>query len=371
MLIDTQRQCALVATRSKSALQYNMAKPQGGFRPITFLEESLKAIEGLVARRRRLARRPLRDGTVYCAANQAGESGRQAASAVLYLDTLVCEDSVANGLALSRVPSDYEKFFNTIQLPIVDAVDACRGIPSPARSLTAEAMSGITVRVITRWGLSPGIPLLSGVAQGSISGPELASPAQEPILRAREASPAAYTSSAGRRITCSGYVDDAEHYGAGARHLPIIMSELQAGSLASGIGFSWPKFSAFATDWSEFVANSNAADVGMTEQGIRAAGWDIWRGGLAADMVPRAYGDSIEKLLGKRGSINDKHTAARTDLMSKLCSTRKALVWRRATWDEISTAVQLHARGTINYCPLVGCPTACDRFHLYIALIFS
>ena len=171
-----------------------------------------------------------------------------------------------------------------------------------------EAMSGITVRVITRWGLSRGISLVSGVPQGSISGPDLASPAQEPILRAREASPAAYITSAGRRIACTGYVNDTEHYGAGAFHLPVIMKELQESSMATGIGLSWPKFSAFATNWTYFVENANASEVGMTEVGIRAAGWNIWHGGLASDTVPRAHADTVEKLLGKRGSVNDKHS---------------------------------------------------------------
>eukprot|EP00972_Heterocapsa_arctica_P035967 5291572-Heterocapsa_arctica.AAC.1 len=81
------------------------------------LEESFKAIEGPVARRMTATRRGLADGAVYSATNLAGEPGRCAASEVLYTDALVCEDSGRHCRPLSRVPADYEKFFNVIQLP--------------------------------------------------------------------------------------------------------------------------------------------------------------------------------------------------------------------------------------------------------------
>ena len=76
------------------------------------------------------------------------------------------------------------------------------------------------------------------MSQGSVSGPEVYKPAQEPILRVRESSIAQYVSSQGRRIAAAGYVDDAEHYGAGAAHLPVILGELGAGSQATGVGFA-------------------------------------------------------------------------------------------------------------------------------------
>ena len=49
-LVDTQRACAIIAGPNKVADQLNIPKP-GGWRPLTMLEESLKAIEGPVARR--------------------------------------------------------------------------------------------------------------------------------------------------------------------------------------------------------------------------------------------------------------------------------------------------------------------------------
>ena len=73
--------------------------------------------------------------------------------------------------------------------------------------------------------------------------------------------------------------------------------------MASRIGFSWPIFSAFATDWSQYVQAAHNPDDNITVAGIRATGWDIWNGGLASDVIPRAHGDAIEELLGKRGSI--------------------------------------------------------------------
>ena len=111
-LLDTQRACATVATALRCAVQVNLPKPAGGFRPLTMLEESFKAVEGPVARRMVASRRGLPDGAVFSSANLASESGRSAAPEVLYLDALVCEDSVRHGRPLSRIPADYEKFFS-------------------------------------------------------------------------------------------------------------------------------------------------------------------------------------------------------------------------------------------------------------------
>ena len=90
-LLDAQRACAIVVSQIKVAEQVNLLKAAGGYRPLTMLEESFKAIEGPVARRRVLARRTVEPGCIYSAANLAGEAGMQAASEVLYTDTLVCE----------------------------------------------------------------------------------------------------------------------------------------------------------------------------------------------------------------------------------------------------------------------------------------
>ena len=72
--------------------------------------------------------------------------------------------------------------------------------------------------------------MVLGNTQGSVSGMELFKPAQEPILRIREHSAAKYISSTRRRIVGVGFVDDVQHYGAGARHLPTIVKELGTGS---------------------------------------------------------------------------------------------------------------------------------------------
>ena len=58
LLIDTQRACATVASPLRFAVQINMPKPAGGFRPLSMLEESFKAVEGPVARRMVASRLP-------------------------------------------------------------------------------------------------------------------------------------------------------------------------------------------------------------------------------------------------------------------------------------------------------------------------
>ena len=126
-LVDTQRACGLVASGNKRAVQVNMCKPQGGWRPLSMLEESFKGIEGPVARRKVLVRARLASGAIYSSANLAGEARRRATCEVLYVDALVCEDSQWHGRPFCRVPADYEKFYNTIELSSVDAVEEARG----------------------------------------------------------------------------------------------------------------------------------------------------------------------------------------------------------------------------------------------------
>ena len=87
-----------------------------------------------------------------------------------------------------------------------------------------------------------------GFVQGSVFGPEQAKPAQSSILALRAVSKAFYIKFHGRKVHAAGFVDNTEHYGSGSSDLAIIMHELSLGSIATGIGFAWPKFTAFATD---------------------------------------------------------------------------------------------------------------------------
>ena len=78
------------------------------------LEESFKAIEGPIARRKTQARRTWPDGTVYYPFNLAGEVAKRATSEVLYIDALVCEDAIRYKKDFCRTPSDYIKYYNVI-----------------------------------------------------------------------------------------------------------------------------------------------------------------------------------------------------------------------------------------------------------------
>ena len=73
------------------------------------------------------------------------------------------------------------------------------------------------------------------------------------ILALRAVSMAFYLTYRGRKVHAAGFVDDTEHYGGGARDLASILRELSLGSIATGIGFAWPKFIAFASDWGKAV----------------------------------------------------------------------------------------------------------------------
>ena len=78
-LIDTMRLSTLLADRSKDAIQVNLTKEAGGYRPLLMLEETIKAVEGPVARRRVSRRSSLVPGHVYSQCNLAGEAGCRAA----------------------------------------------------------------------------------------------------------------------------------------------------------------------------------------------------------------------------------------------------------------------------------------------------
>ena len=275
---------------------------------------------------------------------------------MLYLDVQVCEDSRAHHLALARVPADFEKFFNTVNLHQVDAVQQARGIPDAIRRFYQAAFQGLTIRVDTRWGPSEPVHCHRGIPQGAVSSPELSKPAQDPLLRLRESSQACYVSSAGRRVPVAGYVDDEEHYAAGASQLPRLLQDLSRGSRLTGIGFAWDKFHAFATDWDEVADSPQGQAAGFSPDGIPVTGYDIWTGEEKTVTLPWARQDDEELLLGKRGTYLDRHAAAAEDLLLKLDKLLKSFSARRFSWDELTLGAQLYAAGYLNYAPLVGIP---------------
>ena len=355
-MLDVQRCRGMLAPAIKQATQVNLSKPKGGWRPLSMLEEEFKAIEGPVTQRCSLARSLAPPGDMYSSHNLAYERGEPAAVDVLYLDVLVVEDARRSGRPLARVPVDYEKFFNAINLPQVDAVMQARGVPDLARRLYQEAFQGLQIRVETPWGLSDVVECRRGVPQGATSSPELSKPAQDPLLRLRESSTACYVSSAGRRVVLAGFVDDTEHYAQGVRQLHPLLKDLRAGSLLTGAGFAWDKFSVFCTDWDELIGTAEGDAIGLTVDGVQAAGFDIWTGGVRDGIVPRLREEDVEKLLGKRGCFLDRHTLAAEDLAEKLDRLRTSLASRRYNWDELLVAVQIFVCSHINYASLVGVP---------------
>ena len=126
------------STANKQAVQVNIPKPTARPRLLTMLEESFKAIEGLVCRRRPAARC---NAPLYGSCNLAGDPGWRAASEVLFSDTLLCEDSVRHSRPMCCMPEYYDKFFNKILLSVADAVDESVGVPESFRSFYAEVFS--------------------------------------------------------------------------------------------------------------------------------------------------------------------------------------------------------------------------------------
>ena len=74
------------------------------------------------------------------------------------------------------------------------------GVSIDATVFTAEAFSGLSIVIETRWGLSTPIVTNRGFVQGSVSGPEQAKSAQSPILALRAVSKAFYRTYHGREV---------------------------------------------------------------------------------------------------------------------------------------------------------------------------
>ena len=141
-----------------------------------------------------------------------------------------------------------KKKFNIIQTSACEAVEECLGVPGSASELTSEAFCRLSITIETRWGRTTPLVPTRGMVQGSVSGPEQTKPAQSPILALRAMSNAYYRTSRGRDVRAAGFVDDTQHYGSGGADLCTIMGELSRGSIATGIGYAWNKFTAYSSD---------------------------------------------------------------------------------------------------------------------------
>jgi hypothetical protein len=140
----------------------HLDKLSGGFRPTSLLEESFKAIEGLLARRKTAARSKHGKGCIYSPLNRCGDTGALAAHAAMYLDAMVCEDAHQNGFPSARIARDEVKSFNVIQRPAIDAIEEARGIPEPARASLQSALHILRVQIVTKWGQTPPVQTSRG-----------------------------------------------------------------------------------------------------------------------------------------------------------------------------------------------------------------
>ena len=197
-----------------------------------------------------------------------------ATAEVLFTQTFWLGDAQRHQLPLLRVLADFEKIFNTLQLPLIDALQqgrgSVRGFLGSVRRLLWSLFSGSRVCLDTRVGLTPAVPVIRGIPQGAVSSPELSKAAQDPILRLRAADGAAY-----RAVRC----------------LPAVLNSLSQGSRATGVGYAWSKFSAYASDWD---AAFPLLDPRLRIDGATVSSWDIWQGGVREFILPRSPEDQVD-----------------------------------------------------------------------------
>ena len=84
-----------------------------------------------------------------------------------------------------------------------------------------------------------------------------------------------------------------------------------------------------------------------------AFGGGTWHGDLTHAELPRAHADTIEQLLGKRGTTLDRHSIAASDTTTQIRNIRTRVLAIRADWDEAAMIWQLVAHRTFGYAPLV------------------
>ena len=135
---DAMRSLGIIPDCLKHVVLVTPEKPQEGFRPLAMEEESLKVVEGPPARRMGQKRAALPLGAVYASENAGFATGRDGVGIVVYTDALVQEEVQERSLDHGAVPFDLEKWFNTIQLVIVDAMDLARNVPEETRRITVE-----------------------------------------------------------------------------------------------------------------------------------------------------------------------------------------------------------------------------------------
>ena len=354
--LDAQRSSSILDPPLGVSRQVHLDKPCGGFRPISLLEESLKAIEGLLARRKTEARSRLESDTIYCNLNLCGEKGTLAAQEAMYTDSMVCEDANLHSSEFARVLHDEVKFFNAIQRAAIDAIEEARGVPEAARATLQASLHFLHVCVNTKWGMSPPIHTERGALQGMGGAPEASKPAQDVKLRIRASSPAFYVTHFGRKVYGTAYADDGRHYATNAAQLRTAQIELSEGGKMSGNASNPGKSAAYARNWDEYCASHQGIAEGFTPLGIRVASYDIFSGETVTETLPRAHLDTPDTFLGKGGSIQDRHSVPAAALLAKMQTFMDQLSWQRASWDEIALSAQWQLGGHINYCSLIGIP---------------
>lgn len=123
------------------------------------------------------------------------------------------------------------------------------------------------------------------------------------------------------------------------------------------LGFSWRKFWAYASDWDQALPHLPPdASAVVFVNGANVQSWDIWAGGVRQAFLPRGDHARIDRLLGKRGVLFDRHSLPAEDLLSKFAAARRRLSAKHCSWDECLALYQWVMRGAASYVPLVGIP---------------
>ena len=140
-----------------------------------------------------------------------------------------------------------------------------RGVCDEVRRLYQEASQGLRIHVDTAWGPSEEVTCDRGVLQGAVS-PELSivpTAGKKQCLLHHLCWPMGGSGClCGRRPALTR----------GARQLPQLLRDLRDGSMLTGVGDAWDKFSVLCTDWEDMLDSQEGEAIGLTAEGVQASG---------------------------------------------------------------------------------------------------
>eukprot|EP01032_Pedospumella_encystans_P008591 gene8591-10178_t len=180
----------IIPVSLKTTLLALLEKPNGGQRGISLMEEMLMALDSLLAERIKSCLLPgYSIDHLLSPLNKAYKPGKSI-SDIIHAHALTLEDAVIRRLPLVCAMTDLSKFYDTIQMAVIEVVLRLKGCTQRVISIIRAMYTGSLMRVLTHFCLTETFARARGLHQGSPLSCVLCLLFLEPYLRALENLPA-------------------------------------------------------------------------------------------------------------------------------------------------------------------------------------